>query len=58
MGRIVHSLLWASAILFTAIISSSTGMSDAASFSLIAGLTGIAWGALQTNRGCARPCLR
>jgi len=52
------ALLWAGIIILGAIISSGMGLSDGASFGIIAGLTGAAWGSLNSNATCARSCLQ
>lgn len=56
MNRILHSLVWATVIITAALICAAQGMSDGASFGIIAGLTGAAWGALQSSSGCRRGC--
>lgn len=53
MGRIIHSLIWASAIIVAALVSNANGLGDAASFAIVIGLSGAAWAALQSAPGCA-----
>lgn len=54
MSRILHSLVWASAILLAALVCAANGVSDAASFGIVAGLSGAAIGALSNGRSCNR----
>ena len=50
------ALIWASIIIAAALLASGIGMSDAASFGLIAGLTGAAWGSIHGESGCGQNC--
>ena len=56
MSRIIHSLIWAGAIIAAAVIATSNGLSDNASFGIVMGISGAALGALSTGTGCARRC--
>lgn len=58
MSNLVKALAWASIIIVAAIFSASQGLSDGASFGIIAGLSGAAWGSLQADAGCSRGCLQ
>ena len=51
------SLAWAGIIILAAIISSGMGLSDGASFGVIAGLTGAAWGSIHSHTSCNAGCL-
>lgn len=57
MGTIFHSLIWAGAILAAAVICSTNGMGDNASVGIVMGLSGAAWAALHSKRGCNRECV-
>lgn len=52
MTRIVHSLIWAGAILGAALVSSATGLGDDAGMALVMGLTSAAWVSLYNGGGC------
>ena len=54
MGTILHSLIWAAAILAAAAIGSSNGMSDNATMGIVMGLTGAAVAALGASGPCKR----
>lgn len=56
MSRILHSLVWAGAIIAAAWIATSNGLSDSASMGIVMGLSGAAWGALNSDIGCGRKC--
>lgn len=56
MSNTAKSLIWASIILGTAVLANAQGLSDAASFGLIAGLSGAAIGSLSQSRHCNRAC--
>lgn len=51
-----HALLWAAIILIAALIMQSLNASDGASFGVIAGLSGAAWGALNSDALCTKGC--
>lgn len=54
MSRILHSLVWAGAILAAALIASANGLSDKTSFVVVLGLTGAALASLSQSGMCAR----
>jgi len=58
MSNIQKSLAWAGAIIVAAIIANFQGMSDPASAGLVLGLSGAAWGSLQSDMPCSKGCLR
>lgn len=51
------ALLWAAIIIASALIMSTMGLSSGASFGVISGLSGAAWGTLQADGSCGRGCL-
>lgn len=53
-----RAVIWAAGIIAAAIFTQAQGMSDAASFGVIAGLSGAALGALNSEVGCGRGCLQ
>ncbi|MBD2843072.1 hypothetical protein [Erythrobacter rubeus] len=57
MSKILQSLIWAGAIIAAALFCVSNGVSDSASFGIVMGLSGAAWGSLQGEMGCGRRCL-
>ena len=57
MGKVLQSLIWASAIIIAALVCVSNGVSDAASFGIVMGLSGAAIGSLNSDLGCGRRCL-
>ena len=52
------ALLWAAVIIGAAIMTVILGLNQGASFGLVGGLSGAAWGTLQETSGCARGCLQ
>lgn len=58
MSNFGKALLWAAGIIAAAVFMQAQGMSDGASFGVIAGLSGAAWGSLNTETGCGRGCLQ
>jgi hypothetical protein len=52
MSRILHSLIWAGAIIATALIANGGGLSEGASTGIVMGLTGAAWAALYNPGTC------
>ena len=58
MSTTSKALIWATGLITAAIFMQAQEMSDAASFGVIAGLTGAAWGSLNAKAGSARSCLR
>jgi membrane protease YdiL (CAAX protease family) len=52
------ALLWAALIIGAAIFARWHGLSDGASFGIVAGLSGAAWGTLYTRTPCGRGCLQ
>ncbi|MHA7820753.1 MAG: hypothetical protein ACX930_13995 [Erythrobacter sp.] len=55
MSRMNQSLIWAGVIIAAALLCVSQGLSDGASFGIIAGLTGAAVGAVRSGGG-GRKC--
>ena len=53
------SLLWAAIIIAAALLSSGLGLTDGASYGIIAGLSGAAYGSIiaKTGRACSRKCV-
>ncbi|BDW81127.1 hypothetical protein MACH24_05650 [Erythrobacter sp. Dej080120_24] len=58
MSNIGKALLWAAGIIAAAVFMQAQGMSDGASFGVIAGLSGAAWASLNAETGCGRSCLQ
>lgn len=58
MNNTGKALIWAAGMIAAVIVMQAQGMSDNASFGVIAGLTGAAWGALNAKAGCGRSCLQ
>ena len=58
MGRIYLALVWALAILASALVSNAAGLSDNSSLALVAGLSGAAWASLQADTPCGRGCVQ
>jgi len=58
MTNHVKALSWAGIIIAAAFIANAQGLSDGASYSLIAGLTAAAWGSIHSRRGCGMGCLQ
>lgn len=58
MNTTGKAVIWAAGIITAAIFTQSLGMSDAASFGVIAGISGAALGALNSRVGCGRSCMR
>lgn len=58
MNTTGKALIWAAAIIAAAVFMHAQGMSDSASFGVIAGLSGAAWGSLNSEVGCGRSCLQ
>ena len=56
MTKRTVAILWVGIIILGAIISSGMGLSDGASFGIIAGLTGAAWGSLYPHKSCRQGC--
>ncbi len=56
MTRILMAMAWAAFILGSAIWVRSQGLSEGASLGVIAGLSGVALGALNSDLGCNRGC--
>lgn len=52
------SLIWAAIILSTALILVGTGINDGAAFGVIGGLSGAAWGSINSNAACGRSCFQ
>ena len=58
MTNRAKALVWAAIILAAAFVANVQGLSESASFGLIAGLTGAAWGSIQTRSACRTGCLQ
>lgn len=58
MTNRAKALMWAAIILGTAFLAKSQGLSDGASFALVTGLTGAAWGSINARSSCGRGCLQ
>ena len=57
MQTTTQSLIWASAIIAAAIFCNWVGMSEGASFGVIAGLSGAAYGSIIAgSRSCQKVC--
>ena len=54
----VKALIWAAIIIGAAFVANAQGLSDAASYGLIAGLTGAAWGSIHSRSVCGTGCLQ
>ena len=52
------ALIWAAVIIGAALLGSLSGLSDSASFGVVAGLTGAAWASIHADGSCARGCLQ
>ncbi len=52
------ALVWAAIILGAAFLANSQGLSDGASFALVTGLTGAAWGSINSRSSCGMGCLQ
>ena len=57
MTQTSKALIWAVMIIVAALVASAYNLSDSASFGLIAGLSGAAWGSIQSETVCGRSCL-
>ncbi len=58
MGIRIKALIWAAVIIGAALAANANGLSDSASFGIVAGLTGAAWGSIQSRGGCGTGCLQ
>jgi hypothetical protein len=58
MTNRAKALIWAAIIIGAAFIANAQGLSDGASYGLIAGLTGAAWGSLHSRNACGAGCLQ
>ncbi|WP_379553268.1 hypothetical protein [Qipengyuania sp. DGS5-3] len=52
------ALIWASIIIAAAFVANGQGLSDSASFGIIMGLTGAAYGSLYTRGSCQGACAK
>ncbi len=52
------ALLWAAVIIGAAIMTVILGLNQGASFGIVGGLSGAAWGTLQSDVGCRQGCLQ
>lgn len=57
-STIIPALAWACIIILVAFVMQSQGVSDPASAGIVFGLTGAAWGSLQSDTPCGRGCLQ
>lgn len=46
------AIIWASIIISVALICVGNGLSDGASFGVVAGVSGAAWGSLNSSKAC------
>ena len=58
MTNRAKALIWASIIIGAAWLANAEGLSDGASYGLIAGLSGAAWGTLQSRSSCGMGCMQ
>jgi hypothetical protein len=58
MSNTGKALVWAAGMIAVAVFMQAQGASDGASFGVIAGMAGAAWGSLNSDAGCGRGCLR
>ncbi len=56
MGPKLQALIWASAIIFAAVIANANGLSDNASLAVVLGLSGAALASLSSGGRCKRGC--
>lgn len=56
MIRILMAMAWAAFILGATVWARSQGLSDGASFGIVAGLSGAAWGTLNADLGRRHRC--
>ena len=49
---------WAATIILAAIICLSFGLNQGATFGVIGGLSGAAWGSMHADSNCRRGCLQ
>ncbi len=54
----IKALLWAAIIIGAAFVANAQGINDGASYGLIAGLTGAAWGTIHSRSSCGMGCLQ
>ena len=52
------ALIWAAILIGAAVLASSQGLSDGASFALVTGLSGAAWGSINGRSACGMGCLQ
>lgn len=52
------ALIWAAAILTTALIFSGSELDNGSSLAITCGLAAAAWASLGTNKNCGRSCLK
>ena len=57
-GARTKALIWASIIIAAAIVSVMFGLNQGASMGIVGGLSGAAWGSLNSDITCARGCLQ
>lgn len=58
MTKTSQALIWAAIIIAAALIASAMDLSNAASFGIVTGLSGAAWGAIESEAGCGRGCVQ
>ena len=58
MSNTGKALVWAAGMIAVAVFMQAQGASDGASFGVIAGMAGAAWGSLNSETGCGRSCLQ
>lgn len=55
MTQVQKALIWAAIIIAAALVANGQGLSDSASFGIVAGLSGAAIGTIYSNRrSCGR----
>jgi len=58
MTATTKAIIWAAIIIAAAFVARASDLSGGAYFGIIAGLSGAAWGTLQSRAGCTRGCSR
>ena len=52
------ALIWAAIIILAAILVVGMNLNNSASFGILSGLSGAAWGSLVTHGACGKACLQ
>lgn len=58
MSTRAKALIWAAIIIGAAFVANAQGLNDGASYGLIAGLTGAAWGTIHSRSRRGMGCLQ